>query len=49
KKNILNIGDLEKPNTIKEFVKVSIMEVAPVKIKKKVSLNLVRYYNFFAK
>lgn len=44
KKNILNIGDLEKSNTIKEFVKVSLMEVAPVKIKNKNSLEKIVYF-----
>ncbi|MCK4280491.1 MAG: hypothetical protein KAX10_00120 [Candidatus Lokiarchaeota archaeon] len=44
KKSILNIGDLAKPNTIKEFIKVSLMEVAPIKIKKTSSLEKIVYF-----
>jgi methylene-tetrahydromethanopterin dehydrogenase len=41
KKNVLNV---ENTGTIKEFVKVSLLEVSPIKIKKKDNLEKILYF-----
>jgi len=44
KKNILRMNDIKDPLSIKEFVKVSAMELAPIKIKKKINLEKIIYF-----